>query len=94
MTQRFFANLIALQALLKKLEQPYLFVNGCCDMQLIPARHYTDHIDWTRCVAWDTNLNRRCQQQQLEFGLEGHFLEAGHQFVAQELHNTVKELYL
>ena len=95
MTKRFFANLIALQALLKQLEQPYIFVNGCCDLPLIPAyRHYTDHVDPSRYVAEHTNLYKWCQQQQLEFGPEGHFLEAGHQFVAQEIYNTVKELYL
>jgi hypothetical protein len=95
MTQRFFANLIALQALLKKLEQPYIFVNGCCDLPSIPDyKHYTDYIDQTQCFAWGTNLNQWCQRQQLEFGPEGHFLEAGHQLVAQELYNAVKELYL
>jgi hypothetical protein len=94
MTQRFFSNVLCLQALLKQLEQPYIFVNGVGLPPMTPAyQHYIDSIDLTRYAAWGTNLQDWCRQQQLAFGPQGHFLEAGHQHVATRLYAIVKELY-
>jgi hypothetical protein len=54
---------------------------------------FADHIDLTCCVAWATNLNQLCRQQQLKFGSGGHFLEAGHQLAASMLWDCYTAVY-
>jgi hypothetical protein len=99
MTSRFYAQLISLQALLKQLDQPYIFVNNCdfqvnIDTAQSQYQHYIKHIDTSRYFQPESDLTTMCRQQGFAIGPEGHFLEAGHEYVSQQLHNTVKELYL
>jgi hypothetical protein len=91
MTQRFYSNIIALQALLKQLEQPYIFVNG----SPVPtaAQHYQDHVDLSTYIDWRSSLCQWCRQQQVEFGPDGHFLEAGHQLVTDVLWSRYQAVY-
>jgi lysophospholipase L1-like esterase len=92
MIQRFFANVVALQALLEQLEQPYIFANGC-SVPTILNQHQAGHVNQAKYVAWGTSFYHWCKEQELAFGPQGHFLEAGHELVADRLYTIVKELY-
>jgi hypothetical protein len=97
MTYRFYAQLVSLQALLKQLDQPYVFVNGCGSNSMTGftahCQHHASHIDTNKYFMIETDLSTVCQQQGFPVGPYNHFLEAGHQYVALELYRTVKELY-
>jgi hypothetical protein len=98
MTRRFYAQLIALQALLQQLNQPYVFVNGCGSesMWTHPEQyqHYTKHTDTSRYFRSETDLTLLCEQQGFARGPEGHFLEAGHEYVADQLYLFAQESLL
>jgi hypothetical protein len=89
MTQRFYAQLISLQSLLQQLNQPYIFVNGCGIASMAPRyheyQHYARHIDNTGYFMATTDLTLLCELQGCACGPYGHFLEAGHEYVADQL---------
>jgi hypothetical protein len=89
MTNRFYAQLVGLQALLKQLNQPYIFVNGCGVQSMVPGhylyRHYAQHIDHDRYFMYNSDLTLLCELQGVACGPYGHFLEAGHEYVADQL---------
>jgi hypothetical protein len=98
MTYRFYAQLVSLQALLKQLDQPYIFVNGCGSNSMTGftahCQHHARHIDTTKYFMIETDLSTICEQQGFAVGPYNHFLEDGHQYVADELYKIVKGLYL
>jgi hypothetical protein len=89
MTQRFYAQLIALQALLRQLNQPYIFVNGCgsasLGMPFPQHQHYTRHIDTSRYFMPNSDLTLLCELRGFATGPQGHFLQDGHDYVADQL---------
>ena len=97
MTHRFYAQLVSLQALLTQLNQPYIFVNSCASSNLSEFKthnqHYISQIDTDKYFMHETDISTVCYQQEFPRGPYGHFLEAGHQYIALEIYKTVKELY-
>jgi hypothetical protein len=91
MTRRFYTQLLSLQALLQQLDQPYIFVNGCESSGMLHQachhQHYVQHIDRDRYFMYDSDLTVLCEQQGFACGPEGHFLEAGHEYVADQLYS-------
>lgn len=94
--QRWFATLIALQGFFKSKNQPYLFVNAV--QPLIPLEYIeienkrlevADKIDHDYYIDWKTDLSSWCRAQGVDFGPNGHFLEKGHQLVADKIFNII-----
>jgi hypothetical protein len=98
MRQRFYAQLIALQLLLQQLDQPYIFVNGCgsASMALADPQYqpYTRHINTAGYYQHTTDLTVICEQQGFARGQYGHFLQAGHEYVADQLYTFALESLL
>jgi hypothetical protein len=95
MRQRFYAQMISLQLLLKHLKQPYIFVNGCGSISMVTTgpqyQLYAQHIDTAGYYQPTTDLTIICQQQGFACGPYGHFLQAGHEYVADQLYLFAQE---
>jgi hypothetical protein len=99
--QRWFATMIALQGFFKSNNQPYLFVNAV--QPLIPFEYIeienkrlelSNQIDHDYYINWKSNLSSWCRAQGVPFGSKGHFLEEGHQLVADKMFNIITDKFL
>lgn len=97
--QRWLSQVISLQALFKSKNQPYLFVNAISPS--IDLKHLNidginldikSQIDHENYIDWDSNLRRWCRH--LPTGPGGHFLEEGHQLVADRFSKIIKDKFL
>lgn len=86
--QRWLAQLISLQALFKQRQQPYLFVKSCDVSVNNSLSQIAKEIDEDNCVGWESNMVHWCAG--LPFGKHGHFLEQGHEFVADRFIDTFR----
>lgn len=91
MINRFFSQLICLQAWLKQQNQPYIFVNGL-DLPIgNQHQYYIQHIDCTQFPTWGSSLTSWCKG--LPHGPMDHMLEEGHELIADRIYTVLDELY-
>lgn len=81
--QRWLTQLLSLQALFKQHQQKYLFVKSCGFHINKSFQYLVDKIDDTHCVDWQHDMMHWCSE--LPQGPQGHFLEQGHELVADRL---------
>jgi hypothetical protein len=85
--QRWLTQLLTLQSFFKQQQQPYLFVKSC-DISTNKSLDYLlKEVDTDHCVDWESNMMEWCAG--LPHGKYSHFLEQGHQLVA----NRFEQLY-
>jgi hypothetical protein len=84
--ERQLAHIVTLQSFLSARNQPYVFVDA---IQWCPGRSERDHmvrlIDLGCYAFWGTSLMNMCVSAQVPHGRGGHFLQAGHQLVADQI---------
>ena len=86
--QRFLAEILSLQSYFKLRNQPYVFIKSM-PLRLDPSLHTLhDQLDLSHCVAWDSCMCNLTQH--LPFGPHGHFLEQGHQLVADVVYDFIQ----
>ena len=78
--QRLLTQILALQSYFKQRNQPYVFIKSMLINFDAGFAYLHDQIDQTHCIAWDSSM--RALAQHCPQGPLGHFLEAGHQAVA------------
>ena len=74
--QRWLAQLLSLQALFKQQQQQYLFVKSCGIHIDKSLQYLLSNVD----IDWDFDMTSLCSN--LTHGKQGHFLEQGHELVA------------
>lgn len=94
MYQKWLSSVVCLQEFFKAKNQPYLFVNSFApsvkfdtldiDGHLLEVKTQIDHRHY---VDWDSNFYKWCQD--LPIGPGGHFLDEGHELVADRMYNIV-----
>ena len=92
MYQKWLSSVICLQEFFKAKNQSYLFVNAFApqvNFDTLDIDGYSlevkTQIDHRYYADWDSNFYEWCQH--LPFGPGGHFLEEGHQLVAEKIYN-------
>jgi len=78
--QRWLSQLLCLQALFKQQQQPYVFIKSCHVTVDKSLQYLWDKIDTDHCIDWKNNMLTWCSD--LPRGPNGHFLEQGHELVA------------
>lgn len=92
--ERFYANLLTLQSFFKQHNQSYLFVRAISDnlkFQKPIIGQLSNLIDRTHCEFWNESMNEFCRKAHVPFGPGSHFLEQGHQLVAERIINFLKK---
>ena len=78
--QRFLAQMLALQSYFKLRQLPYLFIKALPIKFSTDLNHMYNQLDLDRCVSWNSSMTMLTAG--LPRGAHGHFLEAGHEVVA------------
>lgn len=87
--EKWLTQVLALQSFFKTRNQKYIFVNAFKN-KIMPEHNYlTHHIDKEFYIDWDSGLQAWCSH--LPQGAGGHFLEQGHQLVADRLEEFIKQ---
>jgi|LakMenEpi03Aug12_release.lakeMendotaPanAssembly.Ray.scaffolds.fasta_scaffold49262_3 lysophospholipase L1-like esterase len=88
--QRWLAQLLSLQAFFAQQQQPYLFAKGCKVVVHESLNYLSRKIDTKYCVNWESDMMSWCVA--LPQGENGHFLEQGHQLVADRFIDKIQAL--
>jgi len=88
--QRWLAQLLSLQAFFKQQQQPYLFAKSCKVVADNSLYYLSRKIDIKYCVNWESDMMSWCVA--LPRGEQGHFLEQGHQLVADRFIDKIQAL--
>lgn len=89
-TETWLAQLLGLQSYFKQRQQQYIFVNAINPFISQKYGHLVDQIDQTYYLNWNSSFQSRTHG--LPQGPRGHFLEEGHQVVAQQLFEFYQHL--
>lgn len=91
---RFYANLLTLQSFFKQRNQPYLFVRALSDnlkFQKPIVKQMSSLVDQSHCEFWNESMSAFCKKAKVPFGPGSHFLEQGHQLIADRIVNFLKD---
>lgn len=87
--EKWLTQLITLQSYFASINQPYVFVKSLH----IPVRHsnffLNNKINLQRCIDWNSSLVQWCKN--LPMGPGKHFLEEGHELVAEKIFRFLQE---
>ena len=87
--EKWLAQVLALQSFFKTRNQKYIFVNAI-NNNVIPEYNYlVQHIDKEFYLDWNSGFQAWCEHSPRGSGR--HFLEQGHQLVANILENFIKQ---
>jgi lysophospholipase L1-like esterase len=82
--ERLLTQMIALQSYFKQRNQPYLYIKAI-KCQFAPELDYLHNLlDQSNCVAWSSSMIEMTRH--LPIGPDGHFLESGHELVADTIY--------
>ena len=90
--ERTMSEILALQSYFKQKKQKYLFVNAIRTIAGSEYKLLIDQIDHDHFITWHESFCMWCKG--LPFGPSGHFLEQGHELVAQRMFDYIKRLNL
>jgi len=89
-TETWLAQVLGLQSYFKQHQQQYIFVNAINPLISQKYNHLVDQIDQTHYLDWSNSFQTWARG--LPQGPRGHFLEEGHQVVAQQLFEFYQHL--
>jgi hypothetical protein len=87
--EKWLAQVLALQSLFKIRNQKYIFVNALKNNVMPEYNYLVQHIDKEFYLDWDRGFQAWCKHSPR--GPGGHFLEQGHELVANNLENFIKQ---
>jgi len=87
-TEKWLVQILGMQSYFQQRNQKYIFINTM-PMVKIPAHNYLiEEIDFDYFFNWNSSMQDLCKG--VPVGKQGHFLEQGHEIVADHIYNFIK----
>lgn len=87
--EKWLTQVLALQAYFDSIDQPYLFVKSIIIPITTSNLFLTKQINLQNCVEWNSSMQQWCVG--CPIGDDGHFLEEGHELVAEKVFKFLQE---